>query len=188
MQTIIYILPELFLSIAIMFLLMLGVFIKKSFKLVNMLTILSLIFTIALVLNQSNEIIKIFNESYIIDKLSIFMKVLTLLFCVFVLLTSKDYIKTNSIDKIEYPIIILAAAYMLWLYKRVIFGKMTSSEIKEMTDLNKTEIYVFASLVFLTLFFGIYPEPLFNTISISVNNLIENYQSDLNFHLSQTNN
>ena len=109
MQTIVYILPELFLSIAIMFLLMLGVFIKKSFKLVYLLTILSLIIAIALVLNQPNEIIKIFNESYIIDKLSIFMKVLTLLFCVFVLLTSKDYIKINSIDKIEYPIIILAS-------------------------------------------------------------------------------
>jgi len=63
MQTIVYILPELFLSIAIMFLLMLGVFIKKSFKLVNLLTILSLIFAIALVLNQPNEIIKILNEN-----------------------------------------------------------------------------------------------------------------------------
>ena len=45
--------------------------------------------------------------------------------------------------------IILAAAYMLWLYGRVIFGKIVSSEIKEMTDLNKTEIYILASLVFL---------------------------------------
>jgi len=84
--------------------------------------------------------------------------------------------------------VILAAAYMLWLYKRVIFGKMASSEIKEMTDLNKTEIYIFASLVFLTLFFGIYPEPLFNTIDISVSYLIDNYQTDLNFYLVQTNN
>ena len=84
--------------------------------------------------------------------------------------------------------VVLAAAYMLWLYKRVIFGKMASSEIKEMADLNKTEIYVFASLVFLTLFFGIYPEPLFNTIDTSVNNLIDNYQTDLNFHLAQASN
>ena len=125
MQTIVYILPELFLSIAMMFLLMLGVFIKKSFKLVNLLTILSLIFAIALVLNQPNEIIKIFNGSYIIDKLSIFMKVLTLLFCVFVLLLSKDYIKNNSIDKIEYPIIILASTLgmilMISSYDLIIF-------------------------------------------------------------------
>ena len=125
MQTIVYILPELFLSIAIMFLLMLGVFIKKSFKLVNLLTILSLIFAIALVLNQPNEIIKIFNGSYIIDKLSIFMKVLTLLFCLFVLLLSKDYIKNNSIDKIEYPIIILASTLgmilMISSYDLIVF-------------------------------------------------------------------
>jgi len=125
MQTIVYILPELFLSIAIMFLLMLGVFIKKSFKLVNLLTILSLIFAIILILNQPNEIIKIFNESYIIDKLSIFMKVLTLLFCVFVLLLSKDYIKNNSIDKIEYPIIILASTLgmilMISSYDLIVF-------------------------------------------------------------------
>jgi len=84
--------------------------------------------------------------------------------------------------------VILAAVYMLWLYKRVIFGKMASSEIKEMADLNKTEIYIFASLVFLTIFFGIYPEPLFNTIDISVSNLIDNYKTDLNFYLTQTNN
>ena len=125
MQTIVYILPELFLSITMMFLLMLGVFIKKSFKLVNLLTILSLIFAIALILNQPNETIKIFNESYIIDKLSIFMKVLTLLFCIFVLLLSKDYIKNNSIDKIEYPIIIIASTLgmilMISSYDLIVF-------------------------------------------------------------------
>ena len=125
MQTIIYILPELFLSIAIMFLLMLGVFIKKSFKLVNLLAILSLLFAIALILNQPNEIIKIFNESYIIDRLAIFMKVLTLLFCFFVLLSSKDYIESNNIDKIEYPVIILASTLgmilMISSYDLIIF-------------------------------------------------------------------
>ena len=98
---------------------------KKSFKLVNFLTIFSLLLAIVLVLNQPNEIIKIFNESYIIDKLSIFMKVLTLLFCLFVLLSSKDYIKNNNIDKIEYPIIILASTLgmilMISSYDLIIF-------------------------------------------------------------------
>ena len=84
--------------------------------------------------------------------------------------------------------IILAAAYMLWLYRRVIFGKMASSDMKEMKDLNRTEIYIFASLVFLTLFFGVYPEALFKTVDISVNNLIDKYQTDINFYLNQTNN
>jgi len=84
--------------------------------------------------------------------------------------------------------VILVAAYMLWLYRRVIFGRVASSEIKKMTDLDKTEIYIFASLVFLTLFFGFYPEPLLNTADISINNLIDKYQTDINFHLSQKNN
>ena len=84
--------------------------------------------------------------------------------------------------------VILAAVYMLWLSQRVIFGRVASPEIKEMPDLNKTEIYIFASLVFLTLFFGVYPEPLFSTIDISVNNLIDKYQTDINFHLTQISN
>ena len=67
-------------------------------------------------------------------------------------------------------------------------GRRASSEVREMADLNKTEIYIFASLVFLTLFFGIYPEPLLNTIDISVSNLIDNYQKDLNLNLVQANN
>ena len=83
--------------------------------------------------------------------------------------------------------VILAAAYMLWLYRRVIFGKIASSEIKEMKDLNRTEIYIFASLVFLTIFFGIYPEPLLDTINISISNLIEYYEMNIYFYLTQKN-
>ena len=115
MQSIIYILPELFISFVIMFFLMLGVFVKKSFKLINLLTILSLIFATILVLNQPNEVTKVFNESYVIDKLSIFMKILTLLFSLFILISSKDYLKHNDMEKIEYPIIILASTLGMFL-------------------------------------------------------------------------
>ena len=82
--------------------------------------------------------------------------------------------------------VILVAAYMLWLYRRVIFGKITNPEIKEITDLNKAEIYIFASLVFLILFFGIYPEPLLNTTNVSINNLIDNYQLEINLYSNKT--
>ena len=84
--------------------------------------------------------------------------------------------------------VILAASYMLWLYKRVIFGKIASPEIKKIKDLNKIEIFILVPLVFLTIFFGIYPEPLFNTINISVSNIIENYETNLNFYLVEKNN
>ena len=109
MQTIIYILPEIFLSLSIMTLLILGVFIKKSFKIINALTILSLILGLALIFNLPKEVIKVFNNSYIIDEFSIFMKVLTLLFCLFILTASRDYVKNTNTDKIEYPILIMSS-------------------------------------------------------------------------------
>jgi NADH-quinone oxidoreductase subunit N len=108
-QTIIYILPELLLSVSIMFLLILGVFVKKAFKIVNLLAILSLAFAAFLVLDQSNETHKIFNDSYIIDELSIFMKLITFIFCIFVMILTEEYIKINFINKIEYPIVILTS-------------------------------------------------------------------------------
>ena len=125
MQTIIYIFPELFLAFSIMALLMIGVFLKKSFKLVNFLTVIILVFTTALVLNQQNETIKIFNNSYIIDIFSIIMKTTTLLFSVFVLFSSREYVKINNIDKIEYPIIVLSSVLgmilMISSYDLIIF-------------------------------------------------------------------
>jgi len=75
--------------------------------------------------------------------------------------------------------VILAAAYMLWLYGRVFYGEVSNKDIKKLTDLNKTEIYIFACLAFLTMFFGIYPEPLFNTINVSVTDVINNYEMRL---------
>jgi len=125
MQTIIYILPEIFLSLVLMTLLIIGVFIKKSFKLVNSLTILSLSFAIALVINQPKDGIKIFSNSYIIDEFSIFMKVLVLLFTLLILFASKEYLRINSIDKIEYPVIILASVLgmllMISSYDLIVF-------------------------------------------------------------------
>ena len=84
--------------------------------------------------------------------------------------------------------VILAVAYMLWLYKRVIFGELINKDLVKMLDLNKSEIFILTCLAIPTLFFGFYPEPLFNTVDISINNLIDKYQIDINFHLVQTNN
>jgi len=84
--------------------------------------------------------------------------------------------------------VILAAAYMLWLYRRVVFGRLTNPETKEMKDLDKTELYILISLAFLTIFFGFYPEPLLKTVDISINNLLENYQTNLNLYIAQKGN
>ena len=79
--------------------------------------------------------------------------------------------------------IIFAAAYMLSLYKKIIFGRIINLEVKKMVDLKNIEIYMLISLAFLILFFGFYPEILFSTIDISIDNLIKNYQLNLNYHL-----
>ena len=75
--------------------------------------------------------------------------------------------------------VILGAAYMLWLYKRVIFGELINKDLLKMPDLNKSEIFILISLAIPVLFFGFYPEPLLNTIEVSISNLIENYNYNL---------
>ena len=81
--------------------------------------------------------------------------------------------------------VIFAAAYMLWLYKRVVFGKINNNELKKIYDLNKTEIFILSSLAFLILFFGFYPDPLLRTIDITVSELIKNYEMNLTFYLTE---
>ena len=76
--------------------------------------------------------------------------------------------------------VILGAAYMLWLYKRVVFGKLVNEDLKQMLDLNKSEYLILTCLAIPTLFFGFYPEPLMNTIEVSVQNLIEMYNASIN--------
>ncbi len=71
--------------------------------------------------------------------------------------------------------VIIGAAYMLWLYKRVIFGKLVNSDLKQMIDLNKSELIILSSLAIPTLFFGFYPDPLINTIEVSISDLIDMY-------------
>ena len=72
--------------------------------------------------------------------------------------------------------IIFGAAYMLWLYKRVIFGKLEKIELKELKDLNLSEGIVLFSLAVLVLFFGFYPNLILDTAHISVEELIKNYE------------
>ncbi|MDC2987957.1 NADH-quinone oxidoreductase subunit M, partial [Candidatus Pelagibacter sp.] len=71
--------------------------------------------------------------------------------------------------------VIIGAAYMLWLYKRVIFGKLINSELKKMIDLNRSEAFTLTCLAIPTLYFGFYPEPLINTIEVSISDLIDTY-------------
>ena len=80
--------------------------------------------------------------------------------------------------------VILSAAYMLWLYKRVVFGEIQNEDLKKMIDLNYSEIIILWALAIPTIFFGFYPDPLISTVEVSVNNLIDVY----NFNVLQMDN
>ena len=73
--------------------------------------------------------------------------------------------------------VVLGAAYMLWLTKRVIFGVTKNDQIKNLKDVNKSEIIMLGMLALLVIFFGFYPVPLMETLNVSVDNLINNYQT-----------
>ena len=80
--------------------------------------------------------------------------------------------------------VILGAAYMLWLYKRIIFGEIINNELKSMIDLKKFEILILFSLVIPIIFFGFYPEPLINSIEVSVENLLNIYNTNIQTNLA----
>ena len=80
--------------------------------------------------------------------------------------------------------VILAAAYMLWLYKRVIFGKLINENLKNILDLRKSEIIILWSLAIPIVFFGFYPDPLISTTEVSINNLLKIYNSNLEVNLT----
>ena len=81
--------------------------------------------------------------------------------------------------------VVLGAAYMLWLTKRVIFGDTKNNEIKNLKDVNVLEMIMLVSLAFFVILFGFYPSPLINTMSVSIDNLISNYQADLILNMIQ---
>ena len=83
--------------------------------------------------------------------------------------------------------VVLGATYMLWLTKRVIFGVTNNNEIKTLKDVNKLEMTMLASLAFFIIFFGFYPAPLMETMSVSIDNLISNYRADLILNMGQIN-
>ena len=103
--------PEIFLSLAIMFLLILGVFKKNSSKLIQNISLIILLITAMITFNETlgiNETF-LFNGSIVIDYLSSFMKIVTLLAAFIVLVISSNYLKVFKIFKIEYPILILSS-------------------------------------------------------------------------------
>jgi NADH-quinone oxidoreductase subunit M len=70
---------------------------------------------------------------------------------------------------------ILGAAYMLYLYRRVIFGKITRADLKSILDLSPREITIFAPLVVLTLWLGVYPTSFSSFFESSVGAMVQSH-------------
>jgi len=111
MNNIELIFPEIFISLSIMFLLILGVFKKDGSKIVHNISLLVLLITAVITFNETLGVSQrtLFNESIVIDYLSSFMKIITLIAAFVVLLISSSYLKAFKIFKIEYPILILSS-------------------------------------------------------------------------------
>ena len=99
--------PEIFLSLSIFTILMLGVFIKKSFNIIFNLTSLIIVTTAMIILSNPDNEVKIFLNSFTRDAFSNYFKILILISSFFVLNSSKNFILDNKLDKFEYPIIVL---------------------------------------------------------------------------------
>ena len=103
--------PEIFLSLSIMFLLILGVFKKNSFNIIHNLSLIVLLVTAVITFNETISVNEelLFSQSVIIDPLSSLMKIVTLLAAFIVLAISTNYLKTLNLHKIEYSVLILSS-------------------------------------------------------------------------------
>ncbi len=76
--------------------------------------------------------------------------------------------------------VILSAAYMLWLYKRVMFGEITNKEIMKFSDLDRREILIFAPIILLIILLGVYPSIVTDVTGPSVEHLLEQIKAGVN--------
>jgi NADH-quinone oxidoreductase subunit M len=75
--------------------------------------------------------------------------------------------------------VILSACYALWLYGRVIFGKLEKPSLALIADMGLREKFILVPLIALTILFGVYPQPIMNVTAASVDQLIADYQTAL---------
>jgi NADH-quinone oxidoreductase subunit N len=111
MENLNFVLPEIFISLSIMFLLVLGVFKKESSKLIYNISSFVVLITTIITLNETYSVnrITLFNNSVVIDYMASLMKIITLIGAFLVLVISSTYLKIFKIFKIEYPILILSS-------------------------------------------------------------------------------
>jgi len=142
MENINLIYPELFIGIALLGLLMLGVFKKNSFNIVSKFASFALLLAIPIIFINDSTSLKLFSNDYVIDELSSFLKILILGSSAFALFFTNQYIKDNKIDKFEYPILILAA--VLGMFVMVSSNNLLGLYLG--IEMQSLSLYVLASL------------------------------------------
>ena len=111
MENLNLILPEIFISLSIMFLLILGVFKNDSSKITFNLSLFAILITTIITFNETFSVTRetLFNGSVVIDSMSSLMKIITLIGGFLVLVISSSYLKIFKIYNIEYPVLILSS-------------------------------------------------------------------------------
>ena len=76
------------------------------------------------------------------------------------------------------PGVVLAAAYLLWLYQRVFFGQVTNPKNEKLHDLTPREVLTFVPLIIMAFWIGLYPKPFFQILEQPVNHLVQTVRPD----------
>jgi NADH-quinone oxidoreductase subunit M len=76
--------------------------------------------------------------------------------------------------------VVLAAAYLLWLYQRVFFGTVTNPKNEKLHDLTPREILTFVPLIIMALWIGLYPKPFFQILEQPVNQIVQTIHDNSN--------
>jgi NADH-quinone oxidoreductase subunit M len=76
------------------------------------------------------------------------------------------------------PGVVLAAAYLLWLYQRVFFGQVTNPKNEKLHDLTPREVLTFVPLIIMAFWIGLYPKPFFQILEQPVNRLVQTVRPD----------
>jgi len=115
MENINFFLPEIFLTLAILATLMIGVFFKNSYNLVTKIIYGILVALILIILNSYNESFKLFSDSFISNSFTNFFKILILTGTFFVLIITQNFIKDKKINNFEYPLVLLLSVLGMFI-------------------------------------------------------------------------
>ncbi|MBF0438779.1 MAG: NADH-quinone oxidoreductase subunit M [Magnetococcales bacterium] len=82
------------------------------------------------------------------------------------------YLANKAVAIIAATGLVLGAAYMLWMYKRVVFGQVANDEVRVLQDLSMREVALFVPLIVLVFWIGFYPDPFLSMFHVSVKHLL----------------